>query len=120
MVDLVVVGGLCATPQAPGEELQLVLLEAVREGVVDVELGLEGDVGGLDDSAEALVRMRRLKLWEARTEEMLLKRLEKLQGASAEQEFQYKKILSISLGTPVDKVDKVCHLLLDIPAGEDY
>ena len=55
MVDLVVVGGLCATPQAPGEELQLVLLEAVREGVVDVELGLEGDVGGLDDGAEALV-----------------------------------------------------------------
>ena len=73
-----------------------------------------------EDSAEALVRMRRLKLWEARTEEMLLKRLEKLQGASAEQEFQYKKILSISLGTPVDKVDKVCHSPLDIPPGEYY
>ncbi|VDB94662.1 unnamed protein product [Peniophora sp. CBMAI 1063] len=60
-----------------------------------------------ENSVDALVKMRRLKLWEARAEEMLMQRLERLHGASADQEFQCKKIISICLGTPVDKVDRM-------------
>ncbi|KZV60020.1 hypothetical protein PENSPDRAFT_659801 [Peniophora sp. CONT] len=72
----------------------------------------------MDDSVEALVRMRRLKLWEARAEEMLLQRLEGLHGASAEKEFQCKKIISICLGTTVDKVDKVLDDIVVAVANE--
>ncbi|KAG6821437.1 hypothetical protein H0H93_010161 [Arthromyces matolae] len=57
------------------------------------------------DSAAALVRLRRLKIWHLRMEELMKARLRTLQGASAEKEFQCKKIVALCTGIPIDKVE---------------
>jgi len=59
------------------------------------------------NSAASLIRLRRLKIWQARVEKMLVQRLENLHGASAEKEFQCKKIIALCTGVPIDKVDSI-------------
>jgi hypothetical protein len=59
------------------------------------------------DSASSLIRLRRLKLWQTRVEEMMVARLKSLQGASAEKEYQCKKIVALCTGIPIDNVEDV-------------
>ena len=60
------------------------------------------------DSVANLIRLRRLKMWHVRMESLIHQRLESLRGASAEREFQCKKIVALCAGAPVDKVEGVC------------
>jgi regulatory protein SWI6 len=60
------------------------------------------------DSVTSLIRLRRLKMWHSRMEQLMHQRLEKLRGASAEREFQCKKIVALCTGVPIDKVEEVC------------
>ncbi|KAG6889747.1 hypothetical protein C0992_004265 [Termitomyces sp. T32_za158] len=57
------------------------------------------------DSPATLVRLRRLMIWHLRMEELMKARLKTLQGASAEKEYQCKKIVSLCTGIPIDKVE---------------
>ena len=61
----------------------------------------------LGESAATLVRLRRLKMWHARVEQLMEARMRSLQGASAEKEFQCKKIVALCTGVPIDKVEEV-------------
>jgi regulatory protein SWI6 len=64
------------------------------------------------DSVTSLIRLRRLKMWHLRMESLIRQRLEKLRGASAEREFQCKKIVALCTGVPVDKVEEVCKIYI--------
>jgi regulatory protein SWI6 len=59
------------------------------------------------DSVASLIRLRRFKLWQTRAEQLLRQRLKSLHGASAEKEFQCKKIIALCTGVATDKVDSV-------------
>lgn len=59
------------------------------------------------NSVESLIRLRRMKLWHARMEEMMAARLKSMQGASAEKEYQCKKIVALCTGISIDKVEEV-------------
>jgi regulatory protein SWI6 len=66
------------------------------------------------DSVASLIRLRRMKMWHVRMEALVLQRLESLRGASAEREFQCKKIVALCTGVPVDKVEEVPEFLTDV------
>lgn len=59
------------------------------------------------DSVATLIRLRRMKTWYVRVEELVKGRLGGLRGASAEKEFMCKKIVALCTGIPVDKVEEV-------------
>lgn len=59
------------------------------------------------DSLQNLIRLRRLKQWHLRMEDLMNARLKSLQGASAEKEYQCKKIVALCTGIPIDKVEEV-------------
>lgn len=63
-----------------------------------------------NDSVPNLIRLRRLKMWHLRMEALVHQRLENLRGASAEREFQCKKIVALCTGVPIDKVEEVCNV----------
>lgn len=65
------------------------------------------------DAVASLVRLRRLNLWHLRMEELMEARLKSLQGASAEKEYQCKKIVALCTGIPVDKVEEVSRLVVN-------
>lgn len=60
------------------------------------------------DSVQTLIRLRRMKLWHQRMEELLNARMKGLQGASAEKEYQCKKIVALCTGVSIDRVEEVC------------
>ena len=64
------------------------------------------------DTVESLIRLRRLKMWHERVEKLMEDRLRLLQGASAEKEFQCKKIVALCTGVPLDKIEDVSHLIV--------
>ncbi|KAF8586039.1 apses-domain-containing protein [Ramaria rubella] len=64
------------------------------------------------NSRESLVRMRRMKAWHERTEEMMEARLRQLEGASADKEFQCKKIVSLCTAVPMDQVEQMLENLV--------
>lgn len=64
------------------------------------------------DSIASLMRLRRLNMWHMRMEEMMEARLKALQGASAEKEYQCKKIVALCTGIPIDKVEDVSGLVV--------
>ncbi|KAI0774780.1 apses-domain-containing protein [Trametes elegans] len=77
-------------------------------GAGDMPANLEVDPAvPLGDSAASLVRLRRLKMWYARAEQLMEARQRSLEGASAEKEYQCKKIVALCTGVPLDKVDDV-------------
>lgn len=77
-------------------------------GAMDMTFNLEPEPPiPLADSPASLIRLRRLKMWHVRSEELIRERLHNLQGASAEKEYQCKKIVSLCTGIPVDKVEEV-------------
>ena len=62
------------------------------------------------DTYQSLVRMRRMKVWYERMEQLMEKRLRSLHGESAEREFQCKKIIALCTGVPIDRVEAVKRL----------
>ncbi|KAI0794056.1 apses-domain-containing protein [Fomes fomentarius] len=77
-------------------------------GAIDMPAILEVDPTiPLGDSAATLVRLRRLKMWYSRAEQLMETRMRSLQGASAEKEFQCKKIVALCTGVPIDRVEEV-------------
>jgi hypothetical protein len=73
---------------------------------VDSEPPMPGGAAG-GDTVAMLVRLRRMKIWHQRMEELVKARLTSLQGASAEKEYQCKKIVALCTGIPIDKVEEV-------------
>lgn len=59
------------------------------------------------DTVQSLVKLRRLKMWHDRMEEIMEQRMRGLRGASAEKEFMCRKIIALCTGVPVDKVEEV-------------
>lgn len=77
-------------------------------GAIDLSSTIDNEVPlPATDSPHTLIRLRRLKLFQDRIEKLLSNRLKGLQGASAEKEYQYKKIVSLCTNIPLDKVDDV-------------
>ncbi|CUA78347.1 Start control protein cdc10 [Schizosaccharomyces pombe 972h-] [Rhizoctonia solani] len=64
------------------------------------------------DTLATLVRLRRLKMWHTRIEELVRERMDATRGAGAEKEFQCKKIVSLCTGVPVDRVESMLENLL--------
>ncbi|KAF8634582.1 hypothetical protein AX17_004171 [Amanita inopinata Kibby_2008] len=82
-------------------------------GPVDISFNLEPEPPvPTRDSVASLIRLRRLRVWHVRTEELVKVRLQSLQGASAEKEYQCKKIVSLCTGIPVDKVEELLENLV--------
>ena len=82
-------------------------------GLVDVSFNFDVEpVLPVGDSAASLVRLRRMKMWHVRMEALVHQRLESLRGASAEREFQCKKIVALCTGAPIDKVEEVFYIFI--------
>jgi len=86
---------------------------AALGGSVDIPINLEAEPTiPLGDSVANLIRLRRLKTWHQRVEELMQGRLNNLRGASAEKEFQCKKIVAMCTGVPIDKIEEMLENLL--------
>lgn len=87
---------------------------------VDISFNLEPEPTlPVGDSVANLVRLRRLKMWHRRVEELMEGRLRDMRGASAEKEFQCKKIVAMCTGVPLDKVEEVRYSTLFYFTGAD-
>ncbi|GBE86449.1 Start control protein [Sparassis crispa] len=81
---------------------------ATLTGSVDISFNLDVDpTVPVSDSVASLIRLRRLKLWHQRIEMLMEERLKSLQGASAEKEFQCKKIVALCTGVSIDKIEEM-------------
>lgn len=77
-------------------------------GTMDISFSVDSDAPlPTQDSVATLIRLRRMKMWHVRMEELIKARLKSLQGASAEKEYQCKKIVALCTGLPLDKVEPV-------------
>ena len=80
-------------------------------GSVDISFNVEAEPPTpTANDLQSLIRLRRLKMWHSRTEELMLQRLQTLKGASAEKEYQCKKIVALCTGIAIDKVEEVGQL----------
>ncbi|KAI0322774.1 apses-domain-containing protein [Amylostereum chailletii] len=76
--------------------------------LVDVSFSLDAEPNiPPSDTYQSLVKMRRMKIWHKRMEQLMEQRLKSLHGASAEREFQCKKIVALCTGVPIDRVEAV-------------
>ncbi|CAK5274055.1 unnamed protein product [Mycena citricolor] len=64
------------------------------------------------DDIPSLIRLRRLKMWHARMEDLIKSRLKGLHGVSSEKEYQCKKIISLCAAIPIDKVEEMLENLV--------
>ena len=60
-----------------------------------------------ENSASSLTQLRRIRQWQRRVDSLINSRMETLKGASAEKEFQCKKIVAMCTGVHIDKVEDV-------------
>ncbi|KAJ7708672.1 transcription factor [Mycena rosella] len=82
-------------------------------GSIDISANVEAEPPiPPTDSVASLIRLRRLKLWHARMEDLMKARLKGLQGASAEKEYQCKKIVALCTSIPIDKVEEMLENLV--------
>ncbi|KAJ7116019.1 transcription factor [Mycena epipterygia] len=82
-------------------------------GSIDISANVEAEPPiPPTDSVANLIRLRRLKLWHARMEDLMKARLKGLQGASAEKEYQCKKIVALCTSIPIDKVEEMLENLV--------
>ncbi|KAJ7334133.1 transcription factor [Mycena albidolilacea] len=82
-------------------------------GSIDISANVEAEPPiPPTDSVASLIRLRRLKLWHARMEDLMKARLKGLQGASAEKEYQCKKIVALCAQIPIDKVEEMLENLV--------
>jgi regulatory protein SWI6 len=65
----------------------------------------------------ALITLRRMKLWEDRISQVLQERISKLESESLDKEVKYRKLVSLCTKVPVDKVDGVSGLWLSVSRG---
>lgn len=85
-------------------------------GSVDISFNVDAEPPMPNtDSLQSFIRLRRLQMWHMRMEELMQQRLKSLQGASAEKEYQCKKIVALCAGIPIDKVEDVCLLFYFSP-----
>ncbi|THU87994.1 hypothetical protein K435DRAFT_782260 [Dendrothele bispora CBS 962.96] len=59
------------------------------------------------NNVETLIKLRRMKMWHMRLEELMEERLKGLKGASTEKEYMCRRIVALCTGVPVDKVDEM-------------
>ncbi|TFK39794.1 transcription factor [Crucibulum laeve] len=82
-------------------------------GSMDISFNVESEPPmTTTDSVASLIRLRRLKLWHSRMEDLVKTRLKSLQGVSAEKEYQCKKIVALCTGISIDKVEDMLDNLL--------
>ncbi|KAF9565833.1 apses-domain-containing protein [Agrocybe pediades] len=82
-------------------------------GTMDISFSVDSEPPlPVGDSVATLIKLRRLKIWHARMEELVKSRLKGLQGASAEKEYQCKKIVALCTGIPFDKVEEMLENLV--------
>jgi hypothetical protein len=81
-------------------------------GTMDISFSVDSEAPlPAQDLVATLIKLRRMKMWHVRMEELINARLKSLQGASAEKEYQCKKIVALCTGLPLDKVEDVSWLL---------
>lgn len=89
-------------------------------GSVDISFAVDSEPPvPTSDSPASLVKLRRLKMWHQRMEELVTERLKGLQGESAEKEYQCKKIVALCTGIPIDKVEDVSGIYPAMRSGTD-
>lgn len=77
-------------------------------GSVDISFSVDSEPPlPTTDSVATLIKLRRMKAWHMRMEELVKSRLKGMQGATAEKEYQCKKIVALCTGLPLDKVEEV-------------
>lgn len=82
-------------------------------GPVDMVFNLEPEPPvPMTDTPANLIRLRRQKMWHARTEDLIKERLQSLQGVSAEKEYQCKKVVSLCTGIAIDKIEEMLENLV--------
>jgi hypothetical protein len=81
-------------------------------GTVDISFSVDSEPPlPAQDSVASLVKLRRMRMWHVRMEELVKARLKGLQGATAEKEYQCKKIVALCTGLPIDKVEDVSRVI---------
>lgn len=60
-----------------------------------------------DCSAEALLRLRRMRAWHARIEGLVGGRIGGLKNAGVEKEYMYRKVIAICTGIPFEVIEQV-------------
>lgn len=88
--------------QGPGSTLTSIGDSVDLSVVLDEEPALPST-----DSIASLICLRRMRMWHLRMDKLMEQRVHRLKGASAEKEFQCKKIVSLCTGVPIDKVEDV-------------
>ncbi|CAK5267811.1 unnamed protein product [Mycena citricolor] len=83
------------------------------DGAIDLpqDVDPEPPIPTVDD-IPSLIRLRRLKMWHARMEDLIKSRLKGLHGVSSEKEYQCKKIISLCAAIPIDKVEEMLENLV--------
>jgi len=85
------------------------------DGSVDVSFSVDSEPPlPTADTVATLIKLRRMKMWHMRMEDLVRARLKGLQGASAEKEYQCKKIVALCTGLPIDKVEDVSDISLQL------
>ncbi|KAJ3852016.1 transcription factor [Lentinula lateritia] len=59
----------------------------------------------MGNDVETLIKLRRMKMWHVRVEELMEERLKSLRGMSAEKEYMCRRIVALCTGMAVDKVE---------------
>ncbi|KAJ3994097.1 transcription factor [Lentinula boryana] len=59
----------------------------------------------MGNDAETLIKLRRMKMWHMRLEELMEERLKSLRGMSVEKEYMCRRIVALCTGMAVDKVE---------------
>lgn len=89
---------------------------SVEYQVIDAGLDESGEAIPLPGREEegALVRLRRMAMWEDRMAAMLQDRIDTLRGQGADKAVQYRRLVSLCTKVPVEKVDGVsaCAVIL--------
>ena len=81
-------------------------------GSVDIYFNVDSEPPlPAQDSVATLVKLRRMKMWHVHMEELVKARLKGLHGATAEKEYQCKKIVALCTGLPIDKVEEVSQVV---------
>lgn len=73
--------------------------------LTDVDPAMPYGTGG--DTPATWIRLKRMKGWYSRQEDLMSRRIEGAKGASAEKEFQCRKVVSLCTDVPIDMVDGV-------------
>lgn len=63
------------------------------------------------DARQALIEMRRIKLWQARAQTVFEQRISRVEATSAEKEALYRKVIAMCSGVPAELVEEVSGLL---------